>query len=724
MKNIFAFLCSLLCAITLRAQTVESGTTGTLSWEISNGTLTISGTGAMPNYSSDVPWYSHRLSISRVVIGEGVTNIGNWAFYACSSLTSVSIPNSIIDIGNSAFSGCYGLTAVMIPNSVTNIGNEVFLSCHSLASVSIPNSVIKIGNSAFGACSGLISIDVESGNPNYSSENGVLFNKDKTQLLLCPHRKTGMYTIPNSVTTIGNRAFEGCSNLNTITIPNSLTIIGDHAFRSCSSLTSVMLPNSITIISAYAFEGCSSLTSIVIPNSVIAIGNAAFGGCSKLVSVIIPDLVTNIGSRAFEFCSSLNSVTIGKSVTSIGGYAFAYCTQLMEIVNHATIPQSIPADVFTYVTGGTLYVPIASINDYRSAPVWKDFMNIVEIGHIWVDFVRLNQNEAALSIGDTKQLTASVVPDNATNKVITWRSSNSEIATVSAQGLVAAVAAGTAIVSAISQDGGKIATCIVTIIQPVTNVNLNKTTLPLIAGDTEQLTANIAPANATNKTVTWNSSNTAVATVNTYGLVTAVAAGTATITVITQDGNKTANCTVTVTPIATITGVMVSPVTAIVQKGKTQQFTAMVEVTGGASTGVVWSLTGHVLTTTNISASGILTVANGETASTLIVTATSVFDNTKRGTATVTVENITSVEIFDTPLVSAYPNPTGGLFTLNFSVLDIYRVIITDMAGKVLFRQMLSDQTMQMDIGNYPSGVYLLMINDGKRQSVKRIVKN
>ena len=177
--------------------------------------------------------------LTSVTIGNRVTSIGIEAFRGCSGLTSVTIPNSVTSIGERAFLSCSGLTSVTIPNRVTRIGDYAFNGCSGLTSVTIPNSVTSIGRSAFYQCTGLTSIDVAADNPNYSSEEGVLFNKDKTTLVAYPGGKQGAYAIPNSVTSIGSSAFNNCSGLTSVTIPSSVTSIGGDAFYRCTGLTSV-----------------------------------------------------------------------------------------------------------------------------------------------------------------------------------------------------------------------------------------------------------------------------------------------------------------------------------------------------------------------------------------------------------------------------------------------------------------------------------------------------
>ena len=294
--------------------------------------------------------FEHCTSLKSVTIPGSVTSIDGCAFRGCESLKSITIPDSVKEIGGGAFSGCESLKSITIPDSVKEIGSGAFSGCESLISVTIPKSVTKISYNVFNGCTSLTAINVATENQNYVPVNGVLYNKDKTVLICYPAgKKDKNYKIPDGVTSIGRRAFEGCTNLKSITIPNSITRIGDSAFEGCASLTSITIPNSVTYISDDAFSGCTSLKSVAIPNSITSIGDSAFGGCTNLSSITIPSSVTSIGDSAFGGCANLSSITIPSSVTSIGNWAFEDCTSLASV----TIPSSVAETGYCAFSGCT-----------------------------------------------------------------------------------------------------------------------------------------------------------------------------------------------------------------------------------------------------------------------------------------------------------------------------------------------------------------------------------
>ena len=298
-------------------------------------------------------------ALSSVTMPNSVTTIGGYAFSHCSALTSITLSNSITTIEERTFYGCSALASVIIPNSVDTIGDLAFYGCSALTSIILGNSVATLVKSAFAGCTALTSIEVESENANYSSVDGVLSNKSKTTLLLCPQGKTS-YTVPNSVTTIGEGAFSYCIKLTSIDISNSVTAIGSSAFSDCTALTSIDIPNSVTTIGSKAFSGCIALASIDIPNGVSAIEKETFAGCSALASVTIPSSVKSIGEEyAFINCVALTSITV---------------LNLVPIKISPTVFNLYFWDPTVDITAITLEVPTSAVPDYQAAEVWKEMI--------------------------------------------------------------------------------------------------------------------------------------------------------------------------------------------------------------------------------------------------------------------------------------------------------------------------------------------------------------
>jgi hypothetical protein len=295
------------------------------------------------------------VTIPSSIDGLPVTSIGISAFMGSKVATSVTIPDSVTSIGQQAFYSCSQLTNATFPQSLVSIGGEAFRAS-GLSTVAIPSSVTNLGAAAFVYCDRLTAITVDALNPNYSSVEGVLFNKSHSTILGYPGGRTGSYQIPETVNLIGERAFGSCGNLTSVTIPDGVTWIGLGAFFGCTSLQNISIPVSVRTIDLSAFAGCASLTSVTIPHSITTIENYAFSSCTNLTNVIIPKSVTRIGDYAFSDCTRLPSVSVPNSVTTIGAWAFSYCTSLTGVYfeGSASIADS---SVFNGTAATVYYLP-------------------------------------------------------------------------------------------------------------------------------------------------------------------------------------------------------------------------------------------------------------------------------------------------------------------------------------------------------------------------------
>ena len=481
----------------LFAPKAEAATYGIYTYEVSSDNkVTITDCDRSANGAITIP---------SEIDGKSVTSIGYEAFYKCTGLTSITIPNSVTSIGYNAFKYCTGLTSITIPNSVTSIGDW-----------------------AFNHCTGLTSINVASGNNYYSDNNGVLFNKKKTELIRYPEGKSQTsYTIPDSVTSIEDCAFDGCSGLISITIPNSVTSIGDDAFAGCSGLTSITIPNSVTSIGHWAFDGCTGLTSITIPNSVTSIGDYAFDGCTGLTSInvasennyysgnngvlfnkkktelirypegksqtsyTIPNSVISIGCYAFYGCTGLTSITIPNSVTSIEDCAFDGCSGLTSI----TIPNSVTS------IGGVAFDGCSGLKDvYYTGS--KDEWKAISIGkyngrlldatihYNWIDdsVLSLNHSEMTVSNNVCPYLYASIRNNSEYEKSdLVWTSSNPNVAVVDrTSGVVNPLCVGDTVITVSTSDKKYSASCKLTVQSAFCITSPDSSVTSMKSGDTSK----------------------------------------------------------------------------------------------------------------------------------------------------------------------------------------------------------------------------------------------
>lgn len=331
MKKIMAIFWVVMLAFALNVHAEEMVTSGkcgeNATWNYENGVLTISGRGAMEDYHwlADKPWEEYIKEITKVVVGNGITSVGENTFYTHSSLTEVTIPDSIISIGDYAFYNCRSLTEMKLPDSMTSINTGLFFGCKSITKIVLPSSVTDIGNDAFRDCSSLMEIKLPD---SVTSIGEDVFSNCASLTEV---------KIPDSVTSIGERAFYNCSTLTQINIPVNVTELDDRLFQGCESLTKIIIPGKVERINYYVFSDCTSLAEIAIPDSVISIRSGAFYNCSTLTEIKLPDSVANIGDSIFYNCSSLTKITIPDGITKISNLAFYGCTSLTEI----TLPDNI-----------------------------------------------------------------------------------------------------------------------------------------------------------------------------------------------------------------------------------------------------------------------------------------------------------------------------------------------------------------------------------------------
>ncbi len=302
--------------------------------------------------------------LSGIVLPAGLIGVDEAAFWGCTGLPGITLPDGLANIAADAFWGCSGMANVTFPGSVTNIGNHAFYECAALSSVNLPASVASIGAWAFGRCANLTSIAVDNRNAFYSSLNGVLLNKDQTVLVQYPGGKSGTYSVPGSVISIGGDpslyneglgGFAYCAGLTGIVMQNRVVELGNNAFRACIGLRSLTLPDSIAVVGHSVFAYCANLTSVALPDRLEQIPFTAFVGCTGLTRIVIPDNVAEIGAGAFASCTGLSRAIIGSGVVSIGESAFWKCENLMGVYFWGNAPVVAGTNIFDYAENATVY---------------------------------------------------------------------------------------------------------------------------------------------------------------------------------------------------------------------------------------------------------------------------------------------------------------------------------------------------------------------------------
>ena len=485
-------------------------------------------------------------------LGQNVTSIGRSAFGSCSQLKSIVIPDAVTSIGSYAFSGCSSMTSAKIGNGVETIDERTFSGCSTLTEINIGSKVNTINQYAFNECSALPSI-----------------------------------TIPQAVTTIGNNVFYNCTSLAKVTIADSETTLtlgsnGSSPIFSFCPLDYVYIGRDISYqtSSSYGYSPFyrnTSLREVKITDKETEISDNEFYGCTNLQQMEIGDGVTTIGKWAFSGCQSLKFFAFGSQVAEIGEEAFSDCAAMVEVISKAKTAPACGSQALDDINKWEckLYVPNGCMAVYDAAEQWKEFF--------FKDYVKvkLNKTKATIENGKTLTLKATVTPSDLSDKSVTWKSSNKSVATVTSKGTVKGVKAGTATITCTSTMTGAKATCKVTVTEK--SIELDKTEAVLEKGKTVTLKATVYPSTLEDKTVTWESSNTKVATVSSAGKVKGVKTGTATITCTSNATGAKATCEVTVG------SVKLNQTEVIVNKGKTVTLKATVYPTTLEDKTVAWT---------------------------------------------------------------------------------------------------------------------------------------
>ncbi len=545
----------------------------------------------------------------------------------------------VTSVKNTGISGSIQIPATFQGRNITAINSYAFNNCNHITALHISDKITDICENAFYGCTSLTTITVQNGNPNYCAVNNVLYNAAKTEIVLYPAAKSGAtFTAPNTVKSIAPGAFSYTSNLKTVSIKNvntlssyifnhsslssaelseNLTKIPYYAFSYCENLKEIKIPNSVKTIESYAFYGCCGLTSVTLPESLTSLNPTSFGNCAKLKTVTsqsksycavnnviynqaktnlicypdgktdtkfsVPTTVKEISANAFANAQNLKIVSVPGTVTKVGSYAFLNCSALTSaaFLNCET-------QIGTGAFNGCEKLTFKCYNNSTAHNFAKK--NGISFAIMTrTTSLDLNIKSIKWASGRAGSLKTVIKPQNPHGTPVEWYSTNTKVVTVTGNGSFKTVGKGSANICCSTTDGtNKIVYCKVTVSQGVTSITLNATSLKWIKGKTGTFKATVNPSTAANKALSWSSSNTKVASVNSSGKLTAVNYGTAVITCKSKDGtNKQATCKVTVGK--AVTSVKLNAASLNWTPGKLGQFTVTVSPSDAINKNLKWS---------------------------------------------------------------------------------------------------------------------------------------
>ena len=545
--------------------------------------------------------------LGRIVIPNAVTTIGEYTFADDSALESAKLSTSCAWLQQGLFSECGKLLSITIPMVVTKMDTQMFTNCKSLITATFEDGtdLIEMGYGASNKEYGLfrdcpieslylgrwLSYSTKDNSENDAPNrapfchiptlNNLTIGKnvgviDKFMFSYC----TGLEDVflPDNITSVGMWGFRGCTSLKSVRLSQNLSQIADYGFSECSSLDNVVFPASMTsvadnsfsnctslrkldlgsslkIIGPSAFQNCTALEGIDMPKTLEGLGVESFAGCTSLPYVEVKGEVPSVGKQAFQGCTGLTWISLSENISSLGENSFEGCTNIKYVKSYATSP--VPTGLVNFpeevVANGTLFVPANVINNYKKSATWRKWGSIKAMTEdVFLSSLTLNQSDAHLKASETLTLVATVGPDEATNKKVDWKSDDETVASVSADGVVTAHKVGQTSIHAIANDGGGAkATCTITVDPTmVSSITLSQESLKIRKNHTAQLSAIVAPTDATNARFIWSSTNEDVAKVSEDGVISAIAPGDAVIKATSQDGSQVeASCQVKVLPV-------------------------------------------------------------------------------------------------------------------------------------------------------------------------------